>query len=375
MAFQDDPGIAFKETTIQGKHEDREWFYNPQLQRILRHYPEKQLSKRYHEYRHRSKTWPKSRSLMEMALRVVVNNLHTTTEDTLANIPLPYLWLILDECAINNMLSFHAWKMLSNLLRADQDPDPDKKHQHVDSVFSYSVQIDSPSYDLSYYTRHLTCPRTSIDFLTRLCIRDCCFRSDELLALARLNNLLLLEIDDDDEGTQAAASVTDHLIKGWSETQTCFPSLQHLTLESQSISVRSLGYVLKFPSLYVYEVCKPRYQSWTELRRRGKDIARQRGWILIDPDDNRSAIDLVQSPPSVDGIPVAEIDLRGAPLTYKPPRRRMVGFYRGASSNSPRATSPPMEPSPSRPDEPTSRTNIQARKKRKLRDVLSSFEV
>ncbi|KAM7207975.1 hypothetical protein V8F20_001769 [Naviculisporaceae sp. PSN 640] len=374
MAFQDDPGIAFRETTVEGKHEDRDWFYNPQLRRTA---PPYSSSRRFEDprvYPRRSKKWHKTRSLKEMALEVVVKNIHTATQETLANIPLPYLWLIFEECALNDMVSFHSWKMFSKLLPGDQDREPDRCLRITDTLHSCHVRIESPSYDLSYYTRHLASPGTPIDFLTFLHIKPCVFRTDELLTLARLNNLLFLSIVDTGY-KQEAAAVTNHLIRGWSETEMCFPSLKFLTLESTEVSVRSLRYILKFPSLGGYR-CRPSSHMSGGFGKLGGCIAREHGWIMCDQSGDIQGMpdgDWRLSVPAAPKIPVAQISLGEL---YDGSTGPYIQFARVASSASKslRAPSPPVEPSPPRPDNPTPRRNIQARKKRRFQDVLSSFD-
>ncbi|KAK4218462.1 hypothetical protein QBC37DRAFT_395813 [Rhypophila decipiens] len=270
MSFQHDPGVAFNELTVQADHHDRDWSYSPD-------FTQGQSS---HLRYTRSQKWPKPRSLMEMTLDTVVKNLHTVNEETMASLPPFYLWRIYNECATYGMLSLHVWKIFSKLLLADKDhnPDPNTSNQ----LYSYRVDILLPSYELSYYTKPLVCADKY--FLTSLTIIGIDhFRTDELLTLARLDNLSTLTLDYGSTLLERN-EVGDRLVKGWSETGDAFPLLQTLSLIGLGITFQSLRYISIFPALSLYEMSVTRRRKsslWHEIDQIAVPLAEEHGWTFV----------------------------------------------------------------------------------------------
>ncbi|KAM7204565.1 hypothetical protein V8F33_001529 [Rhypophila sp. PSN 637] len=378
MSFQHDSGVAFNEVTVQADHHDRDWSYSPDFNwsytpdfdwsytqlwlpkmKVLQRPADRQSS--LLRYR-RSRKWPKPRSLMEMTLDTIVKNLHTVNEETMASLPPPYLWRIYNECATNGMLSLHVWKIFLKLLLADKDhnPDPNTNYQ----LYSYHAAIISPSYELNYYTKPLVCPDKY--FLTRLTIIGVDhFRTDELLTLARLDNLLTLTLDYRSTLLERNA-VGDQLVKGWSETGDAFPLLQTLRLTGPLITVQSLRYISRFPSLSLY-VISVTGENWKKLSRIARPLAEEHGWTF-----DSSSLSLPEQTTAPPETPTVDINIK---IKIKPRDRypfNACEFRRISTNSSTGSQQLPEKPLPGR-GEP-SRTNLQPRKKRKIQDVLSSFE-
>lgn len=372
MSLQDDPGVAFTETIVQADHRDRDWFYAPRYQVLG---PGSFVPAYWGTPGgpHGVQRSGKRNSLMEMALSVVIKNLDTTTEETLAGLPMPYLCRIYNESVATGMLSFHAWKILSKLFVADPG------HQNYipdDDFYCYCILIRSPSYELSYYTGPVSCP-DSFDFLTCIIIDNIdSFRTDEFLSLARLKNLLTLKIVDQ------AVRVTDRLVKGWSETEGGFPVLQQLTLTSRAISLSSFQYIsTSISSLALYKMHNSTREPFSDKDWRDcRDIAQKTGWDIIDFSDEETVTECIDLKPSVPPSTLtAYLHLIRPGNTYPFWEPSTAWFYRSTPPNRPPASSSsnsapsPTEPPPRGRGLLDNRMNLQPRKRRRLQEVMSAF--
>lgn len=360
MSFQTDIGIAFNETIAVVQTHDRDWFLSPKFQQeSKRLVAEHQKSD---TERHVNRRGP--RSLMEMALELVIDNLHTITEETMANVPLPYLWRIYDECGPRR-ISFHTWKMLSKALLADKDRDI---NTFPPQLYSYSVEICSPSAELSYYTQPLAC--SNIDFLSYLTIENVdTFQTDELLALAKLKNLVVLEIIESVTAPQSIR-VTDHLVKGWSETEDAFPLLQNLRITGLLTSYRSLQYLSKFPSLTVYEVCNGSWTLWDSILDDEGRLAKDHGWSIVDAEwasPSESLLPALEVSPEMRS---AHLRLRGSHRNPRVNPKNGVEFRRIKSS--PSGGRPKLKDRQPKPKD-IKETQLKPRKRQKMQDLLASF--
>ena len=360
MAFQTDIGIAFNETIAVVQNHDRDWFLSPNFQPVSRGPASEHQSS--DTQRHVNRRGP--RSLMEMALEVVIDNLHTTTEQTLANVPLPYLWRIYDECGPRR-ISFHTWKMLSKVLLADKDRDA---NTFPPQLYSYSLEVCSPSFELSYYTQPLACP--NLDFLGYLTIDKVqIFQTEELLALAKLKNLVVLEIIESVTSPQNI-KVTDRLVKGWSETEDAFPLLQNLQIMGPLTSYRSLQYLSRFPSLTLYKVCNGSWSLWDSILNDKGRLAKDHGWSIVDSDwasPSESLLPALEVPPTMRS---AHLRLRGSRQDPRVNPQNGIEFRRIKPSQS--VGRPKLNDRRPKPED-TKETQLKPRKRQKMQDVLSSF--
>ncbi len=117
--------------------------------------------------------------------------------------------------------------------------------------------ISNPACDLSDYTVPLRVGAGpgAFDFLASLTI-DCLlgFGSNELLDLADLKNLVLLELFED-PSDKTDSVITDRLVRGWHDTPNHFSGLQILRIiNNQALTHHSLPFILQFPSLRFYDV-------------------------------------------------------------------------------------------------------------------------
>ncbi|OIW26479.1 hypothetical protein CONLIGDRAFT_474126 [Coniochaeta ligniaria NRRL 30616] len=142
--------------------------------------------------------------------------------------------------------------------------------------------------DLPRYIQLSTSSR--VDFITHLTIhRVWMFRASDLMALAEMPNLGILELSDLFGGQQEERDfitpdivdslLSDRLVRGWSEKDNPFPNLRILMMTSihSSVTLLALQYASRFPSL-VYCVLKSisLSQSKHGIRQRAADL----GWRL-----------------------------------------------------------------------------------------------
>lgn len=121
------------------------------------------------------------------------------------------------------------------------------------SLFRFWTWINEPRSQLSVYTTPLTSP--SCTFIAHISIcNHSVLQANELLALAHMTNLGVLEIVDPADAS-GSTPVTDRLLRGWSETPGAFPTLRVLRiLANHPLSPPALRYVSRLPSLAVFEV-------------------------------------------------------------------------------------------------------------------------
>ncbi|WDK13545.1 hypothetical protein CGRA01v4_04826 [Colletotrichum graminicola] len=213
------------------------------------------------------------RSLADMAMHTVAENIGDVTEQHLAREDLPkrYLWRIW-RLLENRGVCFQAWKVFSKLLLAEDD-------EKTLGLYRYRQHICQPSENLRHYLRPLE--SVAVDFVTHLSITGfCSFAENELLALGRLKNLAILEIiQPADELRTIFPKVDDRLVRGWLEMENPFPLLRILRLwGDESVTKKSLQYVSRFPSLALYDVNASR-SDW----RGAADMALREGWEMEEP--------------------------------------------------------------------------------------------
>ncbi|WYZ34331.1 hypothetical protein EsH8_I_000607 [Colletotrichum jinshuiense] len=213
------------------------------------------------------------RSLADMAMHLVAENIGDVTEQHLAREDLPrrYLWRIW-RLLENRGVCFQAWKVFSKFLLAEDD-------EKSLGLYRYRQHICQPSENLRHYLKPLESP--AFDFVAHLNITGfCSFGENELLALTRLKNLAILEIiQPADELRTIFPKVDDRLVRSWSEMDDPFPLLRILRLwGDESVTKHSLQYISKFPSLVLYDVNASR-SDWRE----GVDAALSEGWEMAEP--------------------------------------------------------------------------------------------
>jgi hypothetical protein len=169
-------------------------------------------------------------------------------------------------------VSFHAWKLFSKCLLHDED-------EKTLGLYRHREHICKPSYDLPTYTQPLLSP--NVDFITHLVISGGCdFATNELLCLANMPNLGVLEvIQPADELRMAFPTVSNGLVRGWAEMENPFPLLRVLRVwGDESTTQDSLVSVAKFPSLALYDVMGLR-EDWSKPY----EHASRTGWELAEP--------------------------------------------------------------------------------------------
>lgn len=240
-------------------------------------------------------------------------------------------------------MSLHAWNILSPELVGASVRRADEAMHHKEgqnsevtipmALFRYCQEIIDPPCELSIYIR----PLANTTSLVYLCIDNVTgFESNELLSLAQLHQLAVLELI---EREARSNCISDRLIRGWTEmmkSQSCpappFHKLRVLKIMSRThaVSEGSLHRVLEFPALEIYDITALPAQRW----RRARDIAAEHGWKAIEPEDSvfvsyanayldgRAAV----HPSGVDGLRTAfEDDRLRLSLADNPRRGRREG--------------------------------------------------
>ncbi|RBA15082.1 hypothetical protein FPRO05_12922 [Fusarium proliferatum] len=121
------------------------------------------------------------------------------------------------------------------------------------------------------------------DFITHIVIAGgCTFNTHDLLGLADMPNLGVLEIIQPTERT-AFPNISDRLVRGWSEKPGPFPLLRVLRIwGDETTSKASLQWVSKFPSLALYDVIGAR-DVWDASQL----AAQEHGWEQADAPPHR----------------------------------------------------------------------------------------
>ncbi|CAG7556591.1 unnamed protein product, partial [Fusarium equiseti] len=211
------------------------------------------------------------RPLVDMAISVLADNIgKVRSRSHLEAIPSNMLWRIWRYLEARGVC-LHAWKMISKILMDDQD---DKTL----GLYRFRQHICRPGNDLARYTEPLTAPPT--DFITHLVLTGgCSFSTHDLLCLADMPNLGALElIQPADELRTVFPTVSDRLVRGWTEKPDPFPLLRILRIwGDQSTTQESLKWVSKFPSLALYDVMGAR-EDWTK----SYEAAAKNGWEQDD---------------------------------------------------------------------------------------------
>lgn len=189
-------------------------------------------------------------------------------------------------------MSFHAWEMLSESIRAENLRGADSSSRAVRknrgestipmAMQRYCQEILDPSCELSVYTSPFRNP--SSDLVVYLCLDNVThFQANELLTLAHLPRLAILELIVREPSNEA---ISDRMIKGWSESS-CeggppFPLLQVLKITSleHAVSESSLHAVLQFPRLQIFDVTALPARRW----RNARSIAASYGWKVTSPE-------------------------------------------------------------------------------------------
>ncbi|KAG5748867.1 hypothetical protein H9Q69_006987 [Fusarium xylarioides] len=214
------------------------------------------------------------RSLVDIAISVVGDNFGKIRSIThLESLPKAILWRIWRYLEARGV-SLHAWKYLSKLLMEEGD----EKNL---GLYRFRQHICHPGNNLTRYTQPLTTPPS--DFITHIVIAGgCTFNTHDLLGLADMPNLGVLEIIQPTERT-AFPNISDRLVRGWSEKLDPFPLLRVLRIwGDETTSKSSLRWVSKFPSLALYDVIGAR-DAWDA----SKVAAQEHGWEQADAPPHR----------------------------------------------------------------------------------------
>jgi hypothetical protein len=145
------------------------------------------------------------------------------------------------------MLSFHSWKVLSKALHKEEDVTLGMLH--------YSKRIQSPKSPLQVYTKPLI--SKTFDFITSLSISVTC-PVIELVQLAKITNLGILEIINPDSSGKISSGVGDIVLRAWSreaDKNGAFSVLRMLRLWNHAdLTWKSLQHIRSFPALGLFDI-------------------------------------------------------------------------------------------------------------------------
>ncbi|ATY64712.1 hypothetical protein A9K55_005053 [Cordyceps militaris] len=190
-----------------------------------------------------------ARPLVDMAIRAVAKNIGHMSKELLEQLPASMLWRLWRFLEARGGASLHAWKIFSDLLISDGQEDP------VLGLYRFRQHVCRPDEALKLYTQPLN--SASVEFIAHLTISGhCLFTGTELLVLADMKNLGVLELIQPADHIQAShPQVSDRIVRGWSDAADPFPVLRVLRIwVDQLLTDVSLRWVAKFPSLVLYDV-------------------------------------------------------------------------------------------------------------------------
>ncbi|KAK7943295.1 uncharacterized protein PG986_012408 [Apiospora aurea] len=229
------------------------------------------------------------RSLMDMAMTAIGDNLSLLSPEALRECPEMLIWRTWDHFYDEGrLLNFHGWKTFLDTLAGKKHPE--KQTDPFEEAFRfYRVPIAEPRAPLALFLTPLRSPAAT--FLVRLTIsHGASFEKNEMLALAGLENLCTLSIisPELDPTTCTFPRVDDRLVREWSLLRHPFPSLRALRIWGNDFTTfRSLEHVLAFPVLEVYNVAG-KYTDWNSRKLDGRY---QCLWIRDQPEDPDQPID------------------------------------------------------------------------------------
>lgn len=246
----------------------------------------------------------KMKSLVELCIHTLAKNIEEASPEALEQLPVALVWRtyvhhvttwsvfspslnasVLEKAKAHTQVSqesIRGWRLFSSVLLKELTRVPL-------GLYWFRWQERVPvAHALPRLVKLSTSP--SLDFLAHLTIHKVwMYRASDLMALADMPNLVILELSDLDNrhyadrhntDPEAADSVlSDRLVRGWSEKESPFSNLRILTITSvySSVTVLTLQYASRFPSL-VY--CVLRSASFSTREHGTKRRAPTLGWRL-----------------------------------------------------------------------------------------------
>ncbi|KAK8044821.1 hypothetical protein PG993_004845 [Apiospora rasikravindrae] len=271
-----DTGLVYYENLfpLQTSHPSWDW--------------DKKPIKRGNKPRRKSKG---ARSLMDMAMTAIGDNLNLLSTEALRRCPEMLVWRTWDHFYDEGrLLNFHGWKTFLETLAGKKHPEK-QVDPFAEAFRFYRVPIADPNGPLSFFLNPIRSPDAT--FLVRLTIsHGASFAKYEMLALAGLENLCTLSIMSPELGSNRCTfpRVDDRLVREWSLLRRPFPSLRALRIWGNDFTTfRSLDHVLAFPVLEVYNVAG-KHTDWNSRKLDGRYRSL---WIREQPEDPDRPIEAV----------------------------------------------------------------------------------
>ncbi|KAI2779376.1 hypothetical protein F4815DRAFT_191870 [Daldinia loculata] len=294
-----------------------------------------------------------ARSFLDMIIRVAADNAAALEIGQLDGIPFRITCRVWDLLVRDRQpIPLQSYIVLATCL-AKQHREDEMSRSMPGSIFRFNYAVSSPFGPLNTYLKPLT--SNSFDFIVHLTFAHCntLFSEHEFLSLALLKNLGVLEILQPKRSSiQTFPRITDSIIRHWSEVPNPFPVLRVLRIWGYDFTTfRSLTYLLKFPSLIVYDVAGWRRDWDQQLQLLDSDWYRHRYTYDLHDLMLRYFNEHYPSP-----IPIPVAQLHDTLATEHPILNHGVGSYGMPGARAQRVMILKRDNIPSQPDTPVSET-------------------
>jgi hypothetical protein len=182
-----------------------------------------------------------ARSLARMASIKLAYSFRGLTRDHFAEIPWALAEIIWEEVVVRRRESFHTWKVLASAYPQEM----------ADPTNRYLIKVERPSLSLASYYSGLN--SRDIRWLTCLRISPKRVRAAELVALADIKNLAVLDLSDGFTCiSNLQSSFDERVMRSWAEMAREGHKFQHLEvlmLGWQDVGLWIFAYLRHFPKL------------------------------------------------------------------------------------------------------------------------------
>jgi hypothetical protein len=182
-----------------------------------------------------------ARSLARMASIKLAYNFRSLTADHFDEIPWALAEVVWEEVVVRRRESFHTWKVLASAYPQEM----------ANPINRYLVRVERPSLPLTSYYSGLN--SNDVRWLTCLRISPKRVRAAELVALADIKNLAVLDLSDGFTCiSNLQSSFDERVMRSWAEMAREGHKMQHLEvlmLGWQDVGLWIFAYLRHFPKL------------------------------------------------------------------------------------------------------------------------------
>ncbi|KAI1656076.1 hypothetical protein F4813DRAFT_144626 [Daldinia decipiens] len=269
-----------------------------------------------------------ARSFLDMIIRVVADNAAALEIGQLDDVPFRItcrVWdLLVRDC---QPIPLQSYIVLATCL-AKQHREGERSGPIPGRVFHFNYVVSSPFGSFQTYLKPLA--SNSFDFIVHLTFAHCntSFSEHEFLSLALLKNLGVLEILQPKRSSiQIFPRITDSIIRHWSDVPNPFPFLRVLRIWGYDFTTwRSLTYLLKFPSLVVYDVAGWRSDWDQQMQLLDPNWYCHRNWYTAEPHDRTFRYFNTHYPSPIPLTELHDDPETGRPVSYGVQSYGMLGI-------------------------------------------------